>query len=386
MAENSVLFQNARVVLPGEIALRDVRVTEGWITAIEPHIQPMTNERTLALGGAYLMPGFIDTHMHGAAGCVYTNPEDDLNKITAYEATRGVTTVTATIGARPEGVFENGVKNVLAHIRRGTEGARIVGIHAEGPFLNPKRRGSMRAEDMRPPTVEAFRQLYDICEGELKLLSIAPEVPGALDVVREAVRAGISVSAGHTDATFDEMRAGIDAGISRMTHTFNASRPLNHREPGVLGAALCDPRVTCEVICDFAHLHPSVVEMIYRAKGSGRFTAISDAAFCAGLPDGEYDIAGSRFIVGGGVARHPDGTISGSAGDLLLAAQNLHSLGIPLWEIAEMTALNPAKALGIDHHTGSIAKGRTADFVVLDENLTVCSTFVSGRCVYERAN
>ncbi|MBQ8509970.1 MAG: N-acetylglucosamine-6-phosphate deacetylase [Clostridia bacterium] len=380
---NSILLQNARVVLPGQIPRRDVRVTDGRIAAIEAHIQPIEGEQVLPLKGAYLMPGFIDTHTHGAMGEVYFKPEDDINKITAFEVTKGVTTVAAGLPTSSVERFEASAKKVLELMRQGTEGARIGGIHAEGPFLNPKRKGGMVQQYLRKPTLEDFQWMYDVCEGEMRLLTIAPELPGSLDVIKAAVNAGVAVSAGHTDATYEEMCAGIDAGVTRMTHTFNAARPINHRDPGVLAAALCDPRVTCEVICDFTHLHPAAVELIYKIKGSSRFTAISDSEFCAGLPDGNYEQDGRHYRVERGVGWLDDGTICGSAGNLLMGVRNLHTLGIPLWEIAEMTALNPAKALGIELETGSIAVGKAADLAVLSEGLDIRYTFVDGRCVYK---
>ena len=377
-----MLLKNALVVGKNEVEAMDVRISQGKITGIGKNLPLEAGENGCDLTGKYLMAGFIDSHTHGAMDTVYFR-EDDLDIVTDLEVSRGVTAVAATLSSQTMECFERCAKNVLAYMRKGTRGAKIAGIHFDGPFLNVERKGGMKEECLIPPTMEDFERIYDFCEGELKILTIAPELEGSLEVIRAAASRGVTVSAGHTAATFEQMKEAIDAGVSRMTHTFNASVGFNHRNPGVLGAAMTDSRVMCEVICDFTHLHPATVELLYKVKGADGFCAISDSEFCAGLEENKvYSFNGRTFRVENGVAWLPNGTICGSAGDLLLALKNLRSLGIPLPEISRMLSANPAKGLGIFDQTGEIATGKLADLVILDENLQVKATLVEGNCVF----
>ena len=377
-----MLLKNAKAVLMDEVRECDIRVDGGKITEIQPRLSVLPDEEEIDLAGAYLMPGFIDSHTHGAVGELYSDPTGDIAKITAYEASVGVTTVAATLHTMPVDMIEDCAKNFEQYLAGKQVGAKIGGIHMEGPFINVKKKGAMTAEYIQKPTVEYFEKIKEVCGGRMKIMTIAPEIEGALDVIRAGVKSGVKMSAGHTDATFDEMKAGIDAGITRMTHTFNACRALSHREPGVLGAAFTNERVTNEVICDFGHLHKNTVELLYRIKGAEHFTAISDSEFGAGMPEGcENIIDGRHTVVRDGLAYLDDGTICGSASPLSRGAKNLYTLGISLPEIAVMTAYNPAKALGIENETGSIALGKAADLVVLDADFNIKQVFVDGKRV-----
>lgn len=381
-----MLIKNANAVMKSNMLSRDIRIKDGKIYEISESLPPEKDEKIIDAQGKTLIPGIIDTHTHGAYGYIYSDILSDTEKVFQYEASQGVTSVGVTYSATGFEEFAAAAKKDLVLLNSKHDGAKFGGIHSEGPFLNVSRKGAMIPHRIVPPTVDDFDRIYDACEGSLKIITLAPEKPGAIDVIRRAVQKGVAVSAGHTDATYDEMMRAVDAGLTRMTHTFNACRPINHREPGVLGAALTDDRVCCEVICDFAHLHPAAVEMIYKLKGSRGFTAISDSEFGAGLENaGSFVIDGSvRYIDSeAGVARLEDGTICGSASSLLRGFKNLISLGIPIWEVCEMSCSNPAKALGIYDSTGSIETGKCADLVILNDDFSVSKTFVDGRIVFE---
>ncbi len=380
-----MLIRNAYVVSETDVRRRDVRVTDGVFSEIKEFLAPVNGETTVDFENDLLFPGLVDSHTHGAVCRLFSDPTAELSDILAYEATQGVTTVAATLHTLPTDRIAACVGNVRRTIRENPVGARIGGIHAEGPFINAERKGAMNPAYVAEPSVSAFEEIHEACGDLLCLMTLAPEKEGAIDVIREAVLQDVQVSAGHTDATFAQMKAAVDAGLSRMTHTFNACRPFNHRDPGVLGEALTDPRVTCEVICDFAHLDRATVELIYKLKGAKGFTAVSDSEFCAGLAPGSTTVFDGRtFTVKDGLAYLENGTIAGSASSLFAALGNLTSLGIPLPDIAHMLSASPADAMGLGNRTGRIEVGKWADFIRLDKNGTLRQTFVSGKEVYHK--
>lgn len=374
-----MLLKNIHAVRSDRIMPCDMRIEHGKIAAFGKDLTPYENEEVIDGGGAYAFAGLIDTHTHGAMGSVYYNLNSDIDTILAFEAQEGVTTVAATLESAPIDTEIALTRHLLPFFEKKSGHAKLGGIHFEGPFLNPAKKGAMNPDGMVMPNVPDFDRLYEAAEGHMKLITVAPDMPGALDVIKRAVSLNITVSAGHTMASADEMNAAVDAGLTRMTHTFNACRSFDHRDPGILGTALTDDRVTCEVICDFAHLHPLTVELIYRAKGAARFTAISDSEFAAGLAEGKLiSEDGRERIIDGGVARLADGTICGSASSLARGFRDLCSLGIPLWEVSRMCSENPARALGVFAQTGSLDVGKCADLFLADKDFCVKTVFVDG--------
>lgn len=378
-----MILKNALAV-DAHFSLRpcDIRIENGVIAEIADHIE---GENTLDLRSCYVLPGFIDSHMHGAMGCKISDiePTPDINKITQYEATQGVTSIALSTVCTD---FDR----LLLQIDRAaaaaghTKGAKVAAIHAEGPFINPSRKGAMDEKAIQAPSVEKLEQMIARGKGLLRLITLAPEMPGSADVIACAVRHGLTVSMGHTDATYAQAVAAIRAGASQSTHTFNAMRALNHREPGVLGAALTEPSVTCEMICDHTHLHPAILQLIYQAKGPERINIISDSEHGAGIEASEIVVDGEVRYIEDGVMKLADGTIAGSASSMLRGVRNLLQAGIPLGDVARMAAYNPAKTLKIDHLTGSIAVGKAADLVIMDQDYNVLRTFVNGACVYKK--
>lgn len=376
-----MLIKNANTVMANCIVKRDILIKNGKIADIAP-VLDIPGEEIYDAEGLTLLPGFIETHSHGAVGYLCSSEDIDLQAILDFEASEGVTTWAVTHHTMATEDFEKKLPEALGLMGKEGKGAKIGGIHAEGPFINVAKKGAMNEKRIILPTIETFDRMYDACEGNLKLITMAPEMEGATEVIKHAVSKGVKVSAGHTDATYDQMMRAIDAGVTRMTHTFNACRAISHREPGVLGAALTDKRITCEVICDFGHLHPAAVNLLYQIKGSSNFCAVSDSEFAAGLKtEGRVLLDGEpRYIDHeAGICRLENGTICGSASSLHRGFKNLVSLGIPMWEVSEMCSANGAKALGIFDKTGSITVGKAADIVIVDGNLDIKKVFVDGK-------
>lgn len=357
----------------------DIRVCNDRIVEIGLDLRASdSNEMEMDYSGCYILPGFIDTHIHGAYGSRISDPEPDIARITRFEASQGVTSIAITTATSLFVHLLRQLEIALEAIQGEPQGAKVMGIHAEGPFINEKRKGAMNAAHIQSPSIDKFKTMMETAEGWIRILTIAPEMEGAEELIRYASACGVKVSLGHTDATYEQANQGIAAGASRGTHTFNAMRSYNHREPGVIGAVLTNPEVDCEMICDYVHLHPATVKLIYQIKGADHISMISDSGNAAGLEVDQFEVDGIVRYVKDGVVRLADGTIAGSAKTLLHGVQNLIRDGIPMGDVAKMASYNPARALGIENETGSIAVGKLADFVVLDEELQVVDTYVNG--------
>ncbi len=328
--------------------------------------------------GLYVLPGMIDTHIHGYVGVEFACESGGFDKAQTALAADGVTGFAATVRCMPLEEMLVCAANAAAQMRAPTAGSRVLGIHYEGPFVSFERTGAMI-----PPkvtcTVDAVNAMIDAAGGELKLMTIAPERENALDAIAAATARGVACTMGHTNATYAQTLAGVDAGARRATHVFNAMRPLSHRETGVLGAVLTDDRVRCEMIADFVHLDPAAVKLVYRAKGAQNITLISDDGAQSGLPDGDYVVGGRVRHVRDGLCLTDDGVICGSCFSMLKGAQNLRSLGIPLEEIAVMASLNPAVDLGVEDRFGSIARGKVADLIVVDDAFRIHAVVIGGK-------
>ena len=370
----------ARRLLTDEGFLTDqvVTVEKDRVAAIAPG----TMEET-SLVADILTPGLLDKHEHGAMGFDATHPDEE--KCRAWLkmlAEHGVTNVLYTLGSGPIEVTANAVRFAARVMEEqksgGFPGARVEGVHLEGPFLNPVRKGAMNEKNFLPPTMENFLALCGGHEEIVRAITIAPEMEGAIALGKQLEGMGIRVQAGHTDATCAQAQAAFEAGaFTGVTHFYNAARPLNQREPGVLGAALLDDRVTCEAICDFVHVAPEMLRVLIGLKGTRRVAVISDSVSTAGLPDGVYYGGNHSVVVKGGLNFTESGGIAGGAKQADTGVKNLVSLGYDPAEVFRMASTVPAEYLGIEG-LGHVRVGARACLAAWDEDFRPAFAIVDG--------
>ncbi len=357
-----MLIINASVPM-GEAFVSSMRVQleAGCIAAVAPDLEAAPGEPVLDLGGDYLLPGFVDVHIHAFGGFDTMQGEDAVRAMSRQLYDQGVaaflpTTMSAMLPETRRAVA--GVRAVMAQPEK--RGARVLGAHMEAPFLNPAKAGAQLVECLRHPDWDAFLQMTDGAPSAMKIITLAPELPGAEDFIRWAAEAGVTVSLGHSAATAEQAHRAADLGARHVTHTFNAQPPLHHRQPGLTGAALTDDRLYAEFIADGIHLHGDIVRLLHLAKGAKKAVAITDAMEAAGMPDGEYALGGQAVTVRNGEARLHDGTLAGSVLTMKQALSNLiHRFGIPPIDAVRMCTLTPAESIG-EPLAGRMAAGSPA--------------------------
>jgi len=334
-----------------------------------------------------IIPGLIDIHIHGAGGWGVTGgTPEEIRGLTKYLAAKGVTSFQPTIGGSPLDAIKESVKSIRTVIEEGYEGARILGIHMEGPFLNPEKKGAFKVEYLQKPSLELMKEFIKLSNGHIIHVSLAPELEGAEEVIKYLVERGILVSGAHTNANIEETKKGIDWGIRLSNHTGNAQRSIYHREPGALGGYLLDDRVDCELICDLYHVHPDMVRLIIKVKTIDKICLISDSITASGIKSGEYTFLGHTALVDkDGWSRLSDGTIAGSTKDIIYGFKNLvMNLGFSIDDVIKMGCAHPARLSGVIEAKGSIEIGKDADLVVLDDKFNVLYTFIEGKLVYKQ--
>ena len=376
---------NARLILPDAVVEGSVVFEDGTIVAAGPSVTGPAGTETIDAGGLYIAPGFIDIHVHGGGGLsLITDEPEQIRAYGRWVASRGVTSfLISTFGADHESTIRN-LRGSVAALREPSGGARPVGFHLEGPFLNPKRKGAFPESALRPPDTQEFRAYAEAAGGAIRQVTLAPELPGADDLVRAVLDAGAVPAMGHTEATYEEARRAFELGVRHVTHCYNAMRPLAHRDPGCLGAALTSDQVTCELICDGAHVHPAAAELLVRAKGVDRTVLVTDGMTLAGTGEGVLEWQGGRIEVKGRAAVREDGTIVGSVATLDDLVRNATRwLPVTLPEAVRMATLNPARVIGVEGR-GIIEPGAAADLVLLDDDLRVVTTLVAGTVVYRQ--
>jgi N-acetylglucosamine-6-phosphate deacetylase len=379
-----------RVVTPGGI------VDEGTITIADGRIAMVgaTTTTRAATGmardlrGLTLLPGFIDLHIHGAGGA--DAHAGEIAALATFLPRCGVTSFLPTLAADAEARTIAALRAIgatMAAQGEGAGGATVLGAHLEGPFLNPARAGAIAPEHMHPAEPDRLARLLAAAPGTVRLMTVAPDAPGALDLIPAIVAAGVVVSLGHTAADYALFRRAIDAGARHTTHLFNAMSGINHRAPGSAGAALTDERITIELIADGEHIHPAILALALHAKGTANVAIVSDAVGPAGLPAGEYTWFGRQVRSDGETVRLPDGTLAGSLGTLdrglrTLLAPVPSGAGLALAEAAQCLATVPARILGLADR-GTIAPGQIADLVAIDDAGAIRLTIVGGQIAYE---
>ncbi|UUZ97024.1 N-acetylglucosamine-6-phosphate deacetylase [Paenibacillus sp. P25] len=304
--------------------------------------------------------------------------------ISAALASYGVTGFLSTTITSSEEDLLNAIDNVVDFQEKGfTPGAAVLGIHVEGPWIHPRYRGAMNESYITRPSLSQAKKLYDRAKGLLKIVTLAPELPGALDVIRYLSERHVIVSAGHTGAGFDQIAEAMQAGLTQITHCFNAMTGLHHREPGAVGAALYFDKLRTELIADNIHVHPHIANLLYRLKKQN-LILISDCMRAGGMPNGVYSLGGQSVQVADGKATLPDGTLAGGLLTLNRAIKNMvESAFVPLEQAVSMASLAPAAVLGIDDRKGKLCPGYDADLTILNRNFEVLATWVGGRKVYD---
>ena len=373
-----MIYQNAMVYGP------DFRFHKGGF-AVEngrfSRVLTVGEEEGTDLGGAYVVPGFIDVHNHGNSGKDFSDGDDEgLKTLARYLAKNGVTSFAPASVTLPESQLKIAYESAARFAKVAPAGCSVLrGIHMEGPFFSEKKKGAQNGAYLQNPNYEMFLRLNAAAQGLIKIADVAPELPGAIEYI-EKVSKICTVSIAHTDANYDQAKAAIAAGVTHITHLFNAMPSFLHRAPGVVGAAAESPWVIAELICDGQHVHESVVRAAFAMFGAERLCLISDALSCCGMPKGEYELGGQKIILDGTVARLADApdTLAGSANNLFGIFRLALSFGIPAEAAVRMASETPARALGVDDEVGSIANGKRADFLILNGDFSLSRVFLAG--------
>lgn len=381
-----MLIRDGLVFLGGEYVRRDLRVSEGVFLQIE---EPGTlgaseGEEVLEAFGKKILPGLVDIHTHGRAGEDFSFADEAvLKKLCASYAADGVTAVLATTMTNEPETMKRSMAAIAAFCEEqattGAEGARVFGVHAEGPFLGEKKKGAHDAAYLWEADAEKYEELFAACGGTLRLLAIDPELDGAETLIHRCKEDGVTVSLAHTACGYDTACEAAEWGADHVTHLFNAMQPLHHREPGLIGAAV-DKGMYVELICDGIHLHPAIIRMMF-ALCPEKVLLISDSMQAAGLSDGEYELGGIKVYVKDGKATQADGTIAGSTISVYDAVVNAIRFGVPEEQAVLSATYLPAKSVGLENETGSIECGRAADFIVVDADWNLEAVYIGGKFI-----
>ncbi|MBC7222829.1 MAG: N-acetylglucosamine-6-phosphate deacetylase [Anaerolineae bacterium] len=365
------VVERAAIVVRG----RHIQAVVPWDDLSVPADVPVVEA-----GHLWAAPGFVELQINGAYGCDFTQDPDCIPALARRLPAFGVAAFLPTIVSSPPEVVRHAV-DVVRRLPERAPGARVLGLHLEGPFLNPHQAGAHNPRHLRPPSLEFLAALEPL--EPVRLVTLAPELPGADEVIGELRRRGIVVAAGHTMATYDEALHALDLGVAFGTHVFNVMRPLHHREPGIVGAFLTDPRPAVGLIPDGLHVHPAVVRLIWCLKGPQGVCAVTDAMAALGMPPGRYRLGDVEVLVDETSARVPSGLLAGSILHMDQGVRNLRTFtGCTVAEALQAVTLNPARLLGMDDHLGRIAPGCLASLVLLDRDLRVLATVVEGRVAH----
>lgn len=370
-----MLYKNASIFNGTDFIPGGFRVEEGRFARL---FQGETGENGVDLEGAYVIPGLVDVHNHGNSGADFSDGDlEGLKTMGRYLAANGVTSFAPASMTLPYEVLAAAFATAVKYREeRPAKGARLMGIQMEGPFFSEKKKGAQNGAYLRDPDFEAFKKLYEGCGGLIKIVDVAPELPGAADFADKASKL-CTVSVAHTDADYEQAAAIFQRGARHLTHLFNAMPPIHHRKPGVIGAASERECVVAELICDGLHVHPSSVRMAFKLF-PGRICLVSDALRCCGMPDGAYELGGQEVYLKDNIARLADGSIAGSATNLYKCMLNAIDFGIPAATAINSATIIPARELGCAGEIGSIEEGKLADFVVCDARLSPKAVYIGG--------
>lgn len=336
-----------------------------------------------------IIPGFIDQHIHGAAGSDGMDGTiEDLKNIACALAKEGTTSFLATTMTQSVENITKALNAVKEYVALGlTEGAEIAGVHLEGPFISKDAIGAQPLEYVAAPSVEVFKVYEEASGNTIKIVTLAPEVEGSSELIKYLVSKNIVASIGHTTAKFNDVEQAVKDGATNITHTYNAMKGVHHREAGTVGGAYIFDELYAEIICDGIHVSAPAIKVLYKNKPHDKFVLITDAMRAKHMPDGDYELGGQPVIVRNNEARLPNGVLAGSVLRMNYAVRNVMKfLDLPLEEVVKYATINPARNLGIDHEVGSIKVGKRANLVVVDENLEVYMTIRDGIVIYQKEN
>ncbi|HEY4531678.1 MAG TPA: N-acetylglucosamine-6-phosphate deacetylase [Kurthia sp.] len=380
---NSILIKNVKVVNANySIEKTDVYVVNGKIQSIEQNID-LTDLQMIDGSNQILFPGFIDMHIHGSAGVdTMDGNQESLHTMAKSLVKEGVTGFLATTMTQKLEEIEQALR-AIGSFKKTEDEAEILGVHIEGPFISIKRVGAQPEEYIIPPNIETFNHWQKLSGGKIKEITVAPEVEGGFDFVKELAKQGIVVSIGHSDASLEEVERAVSLGAKQGTHLYNQMRPFHHRDPGVVGGTLLNNQVKTEIIVDFIHSHPKSVEFAYRLKGASHIILITDAMRAKGVPYGDYDLGGQMVHVTETGAHLPNGALAGSILTMDRAIRNMkQATNCSLEDLVAMSSYNAAQQMNLSNK-GEIRVDADADFVLLSKDLIVQKTIKAGKVVYE---
>ena len=374
-----MFYKNARI-FTGDFTFRTgaFEVKDGKFGQILPENVP---EEAIDLGGATVIPGLIEVHSHGNSGHDFCDGDyEGLKEMARYFLSCGVTSFAPASITQTYEVLEKAFATAKKIADEKPEGCAVLrGIQMEGPYFSYKKRGAQNPDFLKEPDFEGFKKLYDDCGGLIRIADVAPELPGAIDFVSK-VKEYCTVSIAHTDCSYDQAKAAVDAGVTHLTHLYNAMPGINHRNPGVIPAAVENENVRAEIICDGLHIHPAAVRLAFAMFTGARMILVSDSGRCAGQPDGtEFELGGQMAKLIDGVARLEGGVIACSATNMYQCLLNCLSWGIKEEDVIRAATYNPACSLGVQDVVGSIETGKQADFIVCTENYAKKRVFLAGK-------
>lgn len=382
------LIKNVNIITPYDILRgHGLVIEDGIISSIDREEKLSIKHFDNVIDGKnnFLSPGFIDIHNHGNSGYdVMDATEEAIDNIAEFHIKNGVTSFLGTVITSSYEKIENAITN-LVNYNNKLDKSNLVGIHLEGPFFAIEKKGAQPEKHIKVPDIDYMKKIMGISKGKMKMVSLAPELKGALPVISYLKSNNVIVAMAHSNATYEEAKKGISEGVSIATHLYNGMRSFSHREPGIVGAALTDDRVYCELIYDTIHLHDTSVEIAMNMKGMDKIVLVSDAMRAAGLTDGEYELGGQKVYVKKGGARLENGSLAGSTLNLRRAVHNMiFKMNVPIHNAVRMASLNAAKAIKIHDRKGSIEIGKDADMIIFDSDINILASIVGGNVVWTK--
>ncbi len=373
-----MIIKNCNIIYLDKIEKGSVLIENGKIKEINP--SNYNGEEVIDANGLYLSPGFIDVHIHGAGGHdTMDGTFEAINEISKVIVKHGTTSFTPTTMTVAVEDIRKSMKAIKEAKEKGTDGAIVLGAHLEGPFISPKAIGAQNPNYLIPPTLENYNSMVEDAEDAVVSITIAPEIPGAKELIKELSQRGVVCSIGHTKATYNEAMEGIKCGCGHSTHLFNAMTPFAHREPGVVGA-IFDSDITTETISDGIHVSYPSLRIAYKQKTSDKVLLVTDAMMACAMPDGMYALGGQDVVVKEGAARLLSGSLAGSILTLDKAVKNVYkNVGMPLYEAVKMASYNPAKHCKVENRKGLIKEGYDADLVLFDDDINIKNVLVNGK-------